>query len=127
MRDLVHVVTIGVLSCLWVVTPAKGQDESQLKCGKEKGPVGSYCSDLEKFFSDGVKATKDGKVDRTNSQLLSELRTILVVDSDPGRFVSFIAPDVALRDALGALENSPDVSSAISQATLTSANQNRPD
>jgi hypothetical protein len=99
----------------------------QFVCTKEEDPFASFCADMNQFLKDAFTNRVDGKVDRTNLQVKSDLRNIIfVMDSSPDRFIALVANDVAFQNALAALPKTPDNSPA-SVATLTSANENRPD
>jgi hypothetical protein len=82
---------------------------------------------MNKFLTDAA-ANKDssGKVDRANALAKSEIRAIVTLfSSDPARFTALVASNVAFQNALATLPQTPD--SPVGVATLTSANENRPD
>lgn len=120
--------TIAVLPYLYLAIPACCQNAQQFDCAKEKDPLFSYCSDINNFLTTAA-AHKDaaGKIDRTNPDTRASLHTFLVVDSDPTRLTSLLAPLAAIQGAIASLPSSPDNASPVSLATLSAANQNRPD
>jgi len=127
MRRVMHRFISGALICLGSATLALSQAAPQFECKKETDPFFSYCSDVNQFLNDAAaNKTADGKVDRSNAQVKSDLRAFVFVDSDPTRFAALLAPRLALQAAADALPKSPDTSKA-SIAALSGVNQNRPD
>jgi hypothetical protein len=129
MRTTIGKFVMATLFCVASAILARGQTANlQFDCNKEDDPIRSYCSDINQFLKDAAThRTAEGKVDRNDVQIKSDLRSFVLIFSAPDRVASLLAPKLALQAGVNALPSTPDATSQATTAALSGVNQNRPD